>query len=88
MGRIHPKDWIEVYESHTPVEWFYQKSLAVIDPWGDDRDDIRAAMNTMAVMPPGDYDRTEAFADLVHYLKIDQPTETHGPAAMRQLLEG
>lgn len=81
-------DWVEVYESHTPYEWLVQQVLAVVDPWGDDRDDLRAAVNTMAAIPAGDFDRNEFRESLRSYLKInEQPEESVGPAGLRMMLE-
>lgn len=80
-------EWVEVYESHTPYEWALQQCLEIVDPWGDDREDLRAAINTMAVMPAGDYDRSEAMAALVGYLKINEREEIAGPNKMRALIE-
>lgn len=71
-GRVHPQDWLTLYESHTPFEWQLQEVLAVVDPWGDDRDDLRAAVNTMVALPVGeDVDRGEVMDALTGYLKIN-----------------
>ena len=64
-------DWVEVYESHTPYEWRVQQILAVIDPWGDDRADLRAAHTTLW-STPGEFDRDEAFDQLRNYLAINE----------------
>ena len=87
-GRVHPLDWVEVYESHTPYEWLVQECLAIVDPWGDDRDDMRAAINTMAALPAGDYDRDEVRDALVAYLKINEREQVLGPDAIRAAIEG
>lgn len=63
-------EWVEVYESHTPYEWLVQQVLAALDPWGDDRADMRAANNTLATLT-GEFDREEMFDQLQHYLKIN-----------------
>jgi len=62
--------WVEVYESHTPYEWLVQQVLAAVDPWGDERADIRAAHNTQWATA-GEFDRQEAFDQLRNYLKIN-----------------
>lgn len=62
---------MDVYESHTEYEWLVQKVLAKVDPWGDDRADMRAANNTVW-STPGEFDRQEAFDELRHYLKINE----------------
>lgn len=70
-GRVHPQDWLSFYESHTPFEWQLQETLAVVDPWGDERDDLRAAVNTMIAIPHSDeVDRMEVMEHLTGYLKI------------------
>ena len=80
-------DWVEVYESHTPYEWLTQQALAVVDPWGDDRADMRAAINTIAVRGDGD-SQSEVMDVLLGYLEINKrPEPTVGPAAMRAAME-
>lgn len=65
--------WVEVFESHTPNEWAYQLALSVVDPWGDARDDLRAALNTMASCPPSE-NGEEVFEGLTHYVKFEDDT--------------
>lgn len=48
-----------------------QQVLAAVDPWGDERADLRAAHTTLFPMT-GDFDREEAFDHLRNYLKINQ----------------
>lgn len=84
MGLVHPRDWIRVYESHTPYEWKVQVALSIVDPWGDDRADRRAALNTIKAHPIDD----EAIPVLLGCgLKINEHEEEVGPAQMRALLE-
>ena len=45
-GLVHPMDWVKVYESHNEYEWRMQIALMQVEPWGEDRADYRAAMNT------------------------------------------
>lgn len=45
-GLIHPMDWVRVFESHNEYEWAMQIALNTVEPWGEDRADFRAAMNT------------------------------------------
>lgn len=45
-GLVHPMDWVKVYESHNEYEWRMQIALMQVEPWGEDRADFRAAMNT------------------------------------------
>jgi hypothetical protein len=77
-------DWVAVYESHTPYEWIVQTVLNIVDPWGDDRADLRAETNTLATVAQ----TQEALERLTNYLQIHERNETVGPASMRQLLEG
>jgi len=79
-------DWVAVYESHTPYEWQIQRALAIVDPWGDDRDDLRAAINTIAVRGNGD-NADEVMSVLTGYLPINRHEETVGPAAIRAAME-
>lgn len=60
--------------------------LAVVDPWGDERDDLRAALNTLATIP-GAANHNEVMSALVGYLKINEVKDTVGPAQMRAALE-
>lgn len=85
-GRVHPKEWVEIYESHTPYEWLMQRTLAAVDPWGDDRDDLRAALNTLANYP-GTGDKQELLQALLGYIEINKAAEHVGPADMRRALE-
>ena len=73
-------DWVEVYESHTPYEWLTQQALAVVDPWGDDRADMRAAINTIAVRGDGE-SQSDVMDVLLGYLEINKR------AAMRAAME-
>jgi hypothetical protein len=77
-------DWVAVYEDHTPYEWIVQTVLNIVDPWGDDRADLRAETNTLASVAQ----TQEALERLTNYLQIHEPAKTVGPAGMRQLLEG
>lgn len=63
--------------------------LAVVDPWGDDRADLRAAVNTMPGLDTGDADRNEVMQSLVAYLKINErPEQVVTPDMLRMILEG
>lgn len=65
-----------------------QQCLDIVDPWGDDRDDLRAAINTMAVLPTTDGNaRQETMAALLRYLKINQHDEIAGPNQVRAFIE-
>jgi len=75
-----------VYESHTPYEWLVQRCLMIVDPWGDDRDDLRAAINTVASTPTQDAGELQDV--LIGYVKINEQSKQAGPAQMRAMLEG
>lgn len=47
MGRL---DWLNVYLDMSPAEWAVHQAAASVDPWGEHRDDTRAALNSIAVM--------------------------------------
>lgn len=87
-GLYHPRDWVAVYESHTPYEWLIQRCLSVVDPWGDDRADFRAAINTLKSTPLGEgEDPAEVLSDLIDYMKLDEPDEDliYDPEAIRRM---
>lgn len=46
-GRPHVKDIADFYFSHTPYEWLMQHLLNIVEPFGDDRADERAKINSM-----------------------------------------
>lgn len=56
-----------------------------VDPWGDDRADIRSAFNTAALAQGADVE--ELITHLVGYLPVNKREDTVGPAAMRKALE-
>lgn len=65
-----------------------QQCLDIVDPWGDDRDDLRAAINTMAVLPTTNGNaRQETMTALLGYLKINQQDEIAGPNQVRAFIE-
>lgn len=61
-----------------------QRALSIVDPWGDDRADRRAALNTVAAHPVEE----EAAETLKGCgLKINEHQEEVGPEQIRLLLE-
>ena len=79
-GMYHPKDWVKVYNSHSPYEWLLQVGLSKVDPWGDDRADQRAA--TMAanlilsqVSAENAPDYHQLIESLRNYLPVNQPSD-------------
>ena len=92
-GRTHPLDWVRLWQEHTPYEWAVQVALCGVEPWGEERTDLRDARNTAHVVAAC---RPEAMSEddfqrltlgLARYLKCDAvPEEVVGPRAMRQAL--
>lgn len=77
-GLYHPLDWVRVYESHTAYEWTVQRILAMVDPWGDARADVRHAVNTAAIVSSQQVERDEDDAaqlidGLRKYLNVHNP---------------
>lgn len=76
---MHPRDWVEFYRSHTPYEWALQSALDHVEPGGDDRDDLRAAVNTSKiVMALSAKERSDGEVDdlvnsIARYLKCHSP---------------
>lgn len=72
-GRL---DWWNVYDEHTPAEWSAQIAQFNSEPWGEDRDDLRAAVMTAALMsmqcakPPTDEEFGKWIDDLRSYLPV------------------
>lgn len=71
--------WVEIYDSHNAYEWGLQVALTEVEPWGDDRDDLRAAVNTARIVSSNVKVEEDQLADLIHstrsYLKIHQPED-------------
>ena len=71
-------DWVDVYESHTDLEWTCVEALYVVSPWGEKRADIRAAYHTANLMctQPGrevdDAEFREIFRRLMAYMPCDK----------------
>lgn len=73
-GKTHPLAWVEVWESHTPYEWMLQEVLAVVEPWGERRADIRGAVHALAVcgsMATIEHPE-DAINSLQNYLKVHE----------------
>lgn len=74
-------EWVKVYESHNEYEWRMQIALCQVEPWGDDRDDMRAAVNTSRIVashasePLDESQLTKLIHDTRTYLKIHHPDE-------------
>lgn len=83
MNQTHPQAWIDVYESHNPYEWMVQKCLAAVDPWGDERADLRAAYNTVYAMKlPDEADAQAAFDNLREYVTTDDENDLYDEDAL------
>lgn len=78
MKRI---DFWNVYGELTPYEFAVLRALYEVEPWGDDRADIRAAISTVAVVANvsmgGITEDTlqELHESLANYLDVNQPEQ-------------
>lgn len=73
-GRL---DWWRIKDEHTPFEWACQVARSIVEPWGDERDDLRAAWNTLKLMQFGEKPTDEELAGILDnlrfYLKSNVP---------------
>lgn len=91
-GLVHPRDWIKLYESHNEYEWALQQLLALLDPWGDERADFRAAVNTATQIAS---QQTEPDMDamlrqieaLRRYVPADSDDQSENPETLRKISE-
>lgn len=90
-----PGDWLDVYVSHTPYEWSVQCALADVEPWGEDREDFRAAVNTLRIVmclatkELSEQEIINVLNGLRFYLKCNQVTEEIAdPKLVKRILEG
>ena len=60
-----------------------QMALEIVEPWGDDRADIRSEANTIAAINPTE----ESLGRLRSYLKIHERDQTLSPTQLRQIME-
>lgn len=67
VGRL---DFWNVFGEMTPYEIAVTHALWMLEPWGDDRADLRAAVNTLAASATKDTDTKEAMESLTGYLKV------------------
>ena len=49
VGKYHPLDWARLRDSHTPYEWAVQELCQIIDPIGEEREDMRSAALAFAL---------------------------------------
>lgn len=91
-GKTHPKEWVDVYDSHNAFEWAVQMVLSKVEPWGDERADIREARNAAHIIASnGGCEGEDGFKELVkalrEYLLCQQePEPVVGARALRQAL--
>ena len=87
-------DWWRIKSLHTPYEWALQIAMQSVEPIGEDRADLRAAVNTANLIVSQSTDVTnEQATSLIEsmrgYLRVNQrEPEVAGPAAIRQAIEG
>ena len=70
-------DWWRIKGMHTPYEWALQVAAESIDPFGEERADIRAAVNTANLMAAQSSnvtnDQVQTMIDsLRSYLQVNQ----------------
>lgn len=60
-------DWVDVFGEHTPFEWQLQVARSIVDPWGEDRADTRAQLNTSQLLAHQSQNESmrESVADMV-----------------------
>lgn len=73
VGRL---DWWNLFAGMTPYEIAHTQALWGLEPWGDDRADLRAAINTVAAAGVPGEKIGEAVAELSSYLPIMQDDAT------------
>lgn len=78
VGRL---DFLNVYEEHTPYEWQVQQLLYQIEPFGEDRADLRSAVSTarmvatQAAEPLSDQQWEAEINNCRFYLEVNRPPE-------------
>jgi hypothetical protein len=78
-------DFWNVYAEMTPYEISVTQALWQIEPWGDDRADLRQAVNTVAGSGVEEGKAGEAVEELANYLEVNrvQPQEISPDEAAR-----
>lgn len=85
-------DWWRIKGLHTPQEWALQLAAESIDPYGEERDDMRAAINTANIIASNSVDvSSEQMGEMIDglrsYLSVNQiKPEVVGAAAIRRLM--
>jgi len=77
VGRL---DFDNVYYEMNPFEWSVHQALSIAEPWGEDRADLRAAINTVRQLLANSNDPSEDVIEeelrsLSGYLGINRPPE-------------
>lgn len=77
VGRL---DFDNVYYELSPYEWSVHQALFVVEPWGEDRADLRAAVNTVRHLLENSSEASDEviqdeIQNLAGYLKINKPPE-------------
>lgn len=74
-------DWWNVRKEHTPFQWACQIARSIVEPWGDERADLRAAQNTTQIVVSNAWEKPDddvidaVFEGLRFYLKSNAPAE-------------
>ncbi len=80
-----------IKDEHTPYEWACQAARKRVAPWGEERADFRAAVNTVRVilaLAGSDEIETEVIVKLLDSLRNytqPKPDEPLSPAAMQKV---
>lgn len=87
VGRL---DWWNVRNEHTPYEWTVQRLLYEVDPFGERRHDLRAAINTLfirnATVEMTEDDAREMLNSLTKYLPCHQNDKSDfDPVALQRM---
>ena len=85
-------DWWNLRKEHTPFQWALQRTIAIVQPYGERRADMRAATMTANLMamqstePVADDNFREMIGTLTNYLKDASDYEEEADiAAARQI---
>lgn len=82
VGRL---DWWNLFAEMTPYEIAHTQALWGLEPWGDDRADLRAAVNTASASGVSEGKFVEAVQELSSYLPVmqdDSKREVSGDEAV------
>lgn len=90
VGRL---DWWNIRDEHTPFQWQCQKTMFLVDPFGEIRDDMRAAVNTANLIAAQAAEPVNAdqFSEMVNTLanycekSVDPTAVEFNPSALAKI---